>query len=641
VVSSEHYQVSKPYILPDYGSVAFPVGWRNISLCYATLHFNLSLPQSIEKQAQSSARQLCDAIPFESFAYFGDQISRDGIANVGLWCDERFGLPTIMIDAEPDHPHRDCPIYARRRCNEHVTMALLQRVNHTVMLFDAESKTVITKSRAPECTLPRRPLPSPNLLLATALGKKFHSPDDGLINHQFLTTPLRVILWPKLFDRGFFRERKIVLAGIASHPQLELVVVENNSFWPDTMTRIYGEPLPLAQHLEGDKGFEILARLESRRHRKELGLELMNEILKADIVVWVSDNPSNITHVSAGASRYLSLMDPRGLVPASRLVVIDYRDGGARSGVFPPPSERAPPPSSMKSCDENQQCQLREKLCNTESSSQFIQQEKCALYLERSWYHRHEGMTVKPGVNSEARFPTLNHQTIDFTISDEFLPTTTSSSSFFMVKGDTLLTTALPFASHLQHDPLLMELTEAEAWESERPLKLVCLLRPSNNMPCRVRLLRWVAELCLEHKFLPSECFVGQWSDVVRESFDENYYNILRRAQIVITQKPCSWYGDYRTYESLSSGALVVMDPLELEPATLLHGTHVLFFNPTSEVSFKSTVNAALSLPLLDKYRMARDSHLFALRHYRSVSRMDAVFTALMKTWEKWPPPLN
>jgi hypothetical protein len=42
----------------------------------------------------------------------------------------------------------------------------------------------------------------------------------------------------------------------------------------------------------------------------------------------------------------------------------------------------------------------------------------------------------------------------------------------------------------------------------------------------------------------------------------------------------------------------------------------------------------------VERYRLAKRGHLFALRHHRSVSRVDGIFTALAQVWAVWPPHL-
>lgn len=152
--------------------------------------------------------------------------------------------------------------------------------------------------------------------------------------------------------------------------------------------------------------------------------------------------------------------------------------------------------------------------------------------------------------------------------------------------GKLLFVESRALGKHVDH-------LEAEVWAAERPIAVACLLRPSQEKHCRQRVLRWVTELCIElgHgnattvDFTPggelnkaddgeegggewqgwangagttgggmgwgdTRCFVGQWSDAVRNTVDEDYLALLRRTQVVVTAKPCDFDGDYRTWEA-------------------------------------------------------------------------------------------
>jgi len=76
----------------------------------------------------------------------------------------------------------------------------------------------------------------------------------------------------------------------------------------------------------------------------------------------------------------------------------------------------------------------------------------------------------------------------------------------------------------------------AAAWHAERPLKLVCVLRPNlgGAHGCRARALRWAASVCARRGLKGHECFVGQWSDALRNTFDRSYFWLLRRAQVFV-----------------------------------------------------------------------------------------------------------
>ena len=45
-------------------------------------------------------------------------------------------------------------------------------------------------------------------------------------------------------------------------------------------------------------------------------------------------------------------------------------------------------------------------------------------------------------------------------------------------------------------------------------------------------------------------------------SVNEEYYNILKKSKIIVTANPYSYEGDYRLYEALLSGNLVMCDEM-------------------------------------------------------------------------------
>ena len=75
--------------------------------------------------------------------------------------------------------------------------------------------------------------------------------------------------------------------------------------------------------------------------------------------------------------------------------------------------------------------------------------------------------------------------------------------------------------------------------------------------------------------------------------------------------------------------------------APLQHGDTALFFDATSRESLRAVLKGHfLAAPLVERYRLAKRGHLFALRHHRSVSRVDGIFTVLAQVWAVWPPHL-
>jgi hypothetical protein len=463
--------------------------------------------------------------------------------------------------------------------------------------------------------------------------------DQGLAMTR-LAWPLKVVMWPRIFGGGFYRERKIVEEGLRQHPALAFIPDAT----PDAMTAVFetvvfGRGLPSAAAL--DANVTLTQKLLAQRRSFHRQGSLL-AALRADVIFWVVDLPPEPLPLEL--ANYAALFDPRGLVPPSRLVVVDFRDGATKqcspgTAAVDPPAPCAPHPTLVGGGD---------------AVAEWVRSQRCALYLERLWLPRADGV-FQPiaqvlvgadglagpafGPASTGRSRLALHRPLDFAVVDEMLPRSPIHGAGGGHGGAAMRTAALPAVplGHGQGDGGDVAAAEEAAWVAERPLRLVCLLRPSSNMPCRQRVARWVAELCLELG-LADACFVGTWDDTMRGSFDENYLGLLRRAQVVVTQKPCAWEGDYRTWEAMASGAAVAVDAVgPVGPNPLRHGDHALFLDPTCRATFKAALSALVEGPPTARFQMAVRGHRFALEHHRAVSRVDDAMVALSQAWALWP----
>ena len=147
------------------------------------------------------------------------------------------------------------------------------------------------------------------------------------------------------------------------------------------------------------------------------------------------------------------------------------------------------------------------------------------------------------------------------------------------------------------------------------------------------------------------------------------------RLQVVVTQKPCTFEGDYRTWEVLAAGAVLVVDApargfgggfgtlrhssapggptgssggggfsggadgaqAAAASGALGHGEHAVFFDPTRRASFEAAVTSLLDAPPLRRYRLAKRGHRLALSRHRAVGRVDALLSAVAEAWALWP----
>ena len=63
-------------------------------------------------------------------------------------------------------------------------------------------------------------------------------------------------------------------------------------------------------------------------------------------------------------------------------------------------------------------------------------------------------------------------------------------------------------------------------------------------------------------------------------SVNKKYFETMYNAKIVVTVNPSDWEGDFRLWETLATGAMVMVDPIYApHPFPLLDGIHVVFFS--------------------------------------------------------------
>ena len=121
----------------------------------------------------------------------------------------------------------------------------------------------------------------------------------------------------------------------------------------------------------------------------------------------------------------------------------------------------------------------------------------------------------------------------------------------------------------------------------------------------------------------------GQKGGPGRGGFQEKYYNKMLQSKIVVTCNPHRWEGDHRTWEALSSGALVVVDRM-LTPTVnpLLDGKHVVFYDLDDLAELKRKLLFYLNTPSA-RERIAKDGTEFALKYHTASSRVDEILSHL------------
>ncbi|MBD3316175.1 MAG: glycosyltransferase, partial [Chitinivibrionales bacterium] len=114
-----------------------------------------------------------------------------------------------------------------------------------------------------------------------------------------------------------------------------------------------------------------------------------------------------------------------------------------------------------------------------------------------------------------------------------------------------------------------------------------------------------------------------------------DYLRILRRAKIVFTAFPDMQDGDSRTWEALSSGALVLMDGTAIpSPRPPQNGIHCIMYDARDRRSVRDAIALARYYLANDEARekIARAGYAWALNYHKPVDRISQVLSWLQSS---------
>jgi len=161
----------------------------------------------------------------------------------------------------------------------------------------------------------------------------------------------------------------------------------------------------------------------------------------------------------------------------------------------------------------------------------------------------------------------------------------------------------------------------------ERPISVLCTLRNSTMKASpygggRHRVFTWLSEL------------KRQWQDPrmhIRPAtgtgaggcFDRQYFALMHKAKIIVTCQPQNWEGDWRTWESLSTGAMVMVDEFRTQMNPPLQpGVHYVQYNSSNRTDLEVKLEYYLQHPN-DAAVIANAGFQFAVHRHRAVHRVD------------------
>lgn len=122
---------------------------------------------------------------------------------------------------------------------------------------------------------------------------------------------------------------------------------------------------------------------------------------------------------------------------------------------------------------------------------------------------------------------------------------------------------------------------------------------------------------------------VGKSGELGRNSIQQEYYNKMRDSKIIVTCNPSNWEGDYRTWESLSSGALVMVDKMITPKKNpLIDRKHIVYYDRDNLEQLKGQLLYYLKNPDLAR-KIGKEGREYALKYHKSSDRINEILSYL------------
>lgn len=142
----------------------------------------------------------------------------------------------------------------------------------------------------------------------------------------------------------------------------------------------------------------------------------------------------------------------------------------------------------------------------------------------------------------------------------------------------------------------------------------------------RKRVTQWTQFFVTKHNV--TDAAIGPMSTGWAGSdWDSTYMNHLASARIIVTCNPNNWVGDFRLWESMVSGAMVMVDRMyvmELLPHPLINKLHYVVYDSSNRTEFIELLEYYISRPDVTE-RIARAGYEWTLAHHMPRHRVDYI----------------
>ena len=138
----------------------------------------------------------------------------------------------------------------------------------------------------------------------------------------------------------------------------------------------------------------------------------------------------------------------------------------------------------------------------------------------------------------------------------------------------------------------------------------------------------------------PDSCVCNQWPQEQKQKYpngcpyrygqvNTNYYEILKTSKIIVTANPPHCEGDFRLWEALLMGNLVLVDKMILPPLMkypLINKKHLVFYHSIKEL--KNLISYYLANDE-ERIKIGKEGREYCLKHHKFSDRVKEVVDSL------------
>jgi hypothetical protein len=166
----------------------------------------------------------------------------------------------------------------------------------------------------------------------------------------------------------------------------------------------------------------------------------------------------------------------------------------------------------------------------------------------------------------------------------------------------------------------------------DRDIDIAVFFDPDENPNTARNYYRSSVAQFIKNEFGHLNIFVGiagGAGEAGRSGFQKDYFDKMTRARIVVTCNPDRWEGDYRLFEALSSGSLVLSDTMSTPVENpFIDWEHLIYYDKNNLDGLGKIIRELLIHDDLRQF-IANNGYEHAMRFHKASDRIDEILARL------------